>query len=447
MRNKVIIKIVYFSIVILIGCSSKRINKVNIITSDVVNFWNAYDKIQTINDSIEQMKYLKELFLDKGTIGLKAMMKAKNTTSHEYLKAINKYPKFWESVRKNTLRTNEFSVKLEEGIEKLRKIYPNLKPAKLYFTISGLMSNGTTLDSLVLIGSELAMADMNTVSSEFSARMNKNRRIFFDSNPIDNLVLLNVHEYVHTQQNRPVNNLLSKVIREGVAEFVSVKAMGVPSVTPAVAYGKLNEKVRQKFEEVMFYGNNTHEWLWSDAPNDFSVRDLGYHIGYELSERYYQQSKNKSDAIKKLIELDYTNEVEIENFVNGIGYFSESLESLYQKFQNKRPYVVTVKQFKNKSEDVRASLNKLTIEFSEQMHQKFMNFDYGPLGKEAVVKFKKMIGYSKDGKLLTFEIEPLQPNKRYQLTVGRGFRNLKGVSLKGYLIDFKTVNTQTAIGF
>ncbi|WP_299135297.1 Ig-like domain-containing protein [uncultured Tenacibaculum sp.] len=433
-------KTLFFLIIalIIVGCSFEKSKPANIITSDITNFWKAYDKIQKTSDTILQMKHLKELFFDKGTIGLKAMMKAKNVTPQEYLKAINRYPKFWESVRKNTLRTNEFSEKLEEGIEKLRKIYPNLKPAKLYFTISGLMSNGTTLDSLVLIGSELAMADKNTVSSEFLGRMKKNRRIFFDSNPIDNLVLLNIHEYVHTQQNMPVNNLLSKVISEGVAEFVSVKAMEIPSVTPAVVYGKLNEKVRQKFEEVMFYGNNTHRWLWSDAPNDFDVRDLGYHIGYELSERYYQQAKNKSDAIKKLIELDYTNEVEIENFVNSTGYFSETLESLYEKFQNKRPYVVAVKQFKNKSEDVRASLNKLTIEFSEPMHQKYMNFDYGPLGEEAVVKFKKMIGYSKDGRSLTFEIEPLQPNKRYQLTVGWGFRNLKGVPLKKYLIDFKT---------
>ncbi|WP_435263794.1 Ig-like domain-containing protein [Tenacibaculum sp. nBUS_03] len=434
-------KTLFFLIIALglVGCSFEKPKTINVITSDITNFWEAYDQIQNTTDSIQQMKYLKELFFDKGTVGLNAMMKAKNTNPHDYLKVINKYPKFWESIRENTLRINEFSVKLEEGIEKLRKTYTNLKPAKLYFTISGLMSNGTTLDSLVLIGSELAMADKNTVSSEFLGRMNKNRRIFFDSNPIDNLVLLNVHEYVHTQQNMPVNNLLSKVIREGVAEFVSVKAMGVPSVTPAVAYGKFNEKVRQKFEEVMFYGNNTHEWLWSDAPNDFDVRDLGYHIGYELSERYYQQSKNKSNAIKKLIELDYTNEVEIKNFVNSTGYFSETIDSLYQKFQNKRPYVVAVKQIKNKNKGVSASLNKLTIEFSEPMHQKFMNFDYGPLGKEAVVQFKKMIGYSKDGKLLTFEIETLQPSKRYQLTIGRGFRNLMGVPLKEYLIDFKTV--------
>lgn len=424
--------------ILFISCQSTKSNQETIVTTDVTNFWEAYDKVKTTKDSVQQATYLKELFIDKGTLGLKGMMKVKNSTPEQYLKVINKYPKFWESVRENTLRIKEFGIELNKGIQKLRKIYPDLRPAKIYFTISPLMSNGTTLDSLVLIGSELAMTDKNTASYEFPKRMRKSRRKFFDSNPIDNLVLLNVHEYVHTQQKLPINNLLSKVIREGVAEFVSVKAMGVPSVTPAVSYGKRNKKVKEKFEKIMFYGNNEREWLWSDAPNDFGVRDLGYYIGFAICEKYYEQAKNKTKAIKDLIELDYSNEKLIENFVNNTGSFSDTLENLYQKFQKTRPRVISIKPFKNNSQNVNPSINQLTIEFSEPMNQKFMNFDYGPLGKSTAVKFKKLIGYSDDGKSLTFEIEKLQSNKRYQLTIGRGFRNLKDIPLKSYLIDFKT---------
>lgn len=90
-------------------------------------------------------------------------------------------------------------------------------------------TNGTTRDSLVLIGSELAMADSSTDISEFEGRTKEWLETFFGTNSMEGLVLLNVHEYVHTQQNPIPDNLLHIALYEGVAEFVSVKAMGVPS--------------------------------------------------------------------------------------------------------------------------------------------------------------------------------------------------------------------------
>ncbi|MEZ4779641.1 MAG: Ig-like domain-containing protein [Flavobacteriaceae bacterium] len=429
----------YFFLAFLVfSCENPSSSPKNIVTSDIDHFWEAYDKIIATEDSTLQYQWLDSLYFQKGTKGLHAIREARNYTPKDYIDAINNYPKFWNSVRKNTLKANTFAYELEQGIENLRQLYPDLKPAKIYFTIGALRTNGTTLDSLVLLGSELAMTDKNTVVSEFPEPLRSGRRAFFDRNPIDNLVLLNVHEYVHTQQKPALENLLSFSIREGVAEFVSCKAMGVPSSTPAVSFGKNNDAVRQKFERELFYGNNLYQWLWSDSPNEFGVRDLGYYIGYELSERYYTQASDKNQAIKNLIELDYTNEKEVEEFVNGTGFFSNTLENLYQDYENRRPIVKAIQPFQNNSEKVNPKTNQITVVFSEPMNEEFRNFDYGPLGEEAVVRFKELIGYSEDGTMLTFEIEPLEPNKQYQLLIGWGFRNLENVPLKPYLIDFKT---------
>ncbi len=438
-QNKMIKTVLSLSLITLFTCCVNQSPKQhNIVTTDIENFWVAYDKIVSTEDSALQYKLLDSLYYKKGTAGLHAMIQAKNYTPQDYISAINNYPKFWNAVRENTLKANDFSTDLQEGIEKLRAIYPHLKPAKMYFTIGALRSNGTTLDSLVLIGSELAMTDQNTPSDEFPGEIGVNRRIYFDSNPINNLVLLNVHEYVHTQQNPAADNLLSYVIREGIAEFISVKAMGVASVTPAIAYGKQNDEVRKTFEREMFYGINFYQWLWGDAPNNFGVRDLGYYIGYELSERYFEQATDKNAAIKKLIELDYTNETEIENFVNSTGFFSAPLEELYQDFEAKRPTVIGIKQFENFSQNVPVTTRQITLEFSEPMNQDFTNFDYGPLGEEAAMRIKNVVGFSESGKLLTIEIEDLAPNKQYQLLVDWRFRNVKNMPLKAYLIDFKT---------
>ena len=427
-------------LLILNGCRLEAPLPFNIETSDIDNFWEAYDKIISTQDSNLQYKYLDSLYLQKGSRGLESIRQARNYTAQDYIHAINSYPKFWASIRGNTLKTGRFSSELEKGIKKLRKVYPDIKPAKIYFTVGALRSNGTTLDSLVLIGSELALTDSNTVSTEFPVEFRADRRTYFDSNPIDNLVLLNVHEYVHTQQRPAINNLLSYTIREGVAEFISCIAMEVPSAVPAITYGKENCEVKMKFEKELFYGNNLYQWLWGNTPNSFGVRDLGYYIGYELCERYYRQSKNKKLAIKYLIELDYSNENEIENFVNGTGFFSSTLDDLYQDNESRRPTVVAIKPFENHRQDITPGINQITIEFSEPMNQEFRNFKLGPLGEEALIRVKNVVGFTEDGKSLTVEIEPLEANKKYQLTIGWGFRSLADVPLTEYLIDIKTKN-------
>jgi len=428
------------TLLLWVSCATHTTQSETIFTSDLAHFWEAYDKITSTQDSVLQHQYLDSLYFQKGTIGLAGIRRARNYTAEDYINAINSYPKFWNSVRNNTLKADTYREELQKGIEKLRQLYPALQPRKIYFTIGAMRTGGTYLDSLVLIGSEMAFADQNTVASELPEATRQGRQTYFNQNPIDDIVFLVVQEYVHTQQKPFVHNLLSYCLHEGVGDFVSNTALQIPSKVPAILYGRQNDAVREKFEKEMFYGNNVREWLWSDAPNEFGVRDLGYYIGYQICENYYNQAKNKTEAIKTMIELDYENEAEIEAFIHKANFFSTTLNELEKDFESKRPTVVGIKPFDNLSQEVKPQTNELTLEFSEPMHQEFRNFDFGPLGEEAVVKFASIVGWSKDGKTLTIAIEALQPNKQYQLTIGRGFRNLKHVPLKPYLIDFKTGN-------
>lgn len=416
-------------------------NAQKVFTSDVNNFWKAYDKIVQTNDTVLQYKYLNDDYLSKGTEGLKLIREARNYTDKDYINAINSYPKFWNSVRKNTLKSKKLSKKLNSGIEKLQLIYPELKPANIYFTIGALRTNGTIKNGNVLIGSEFAMADKNTVTDEFAEDVRSARRLFFDSEPIKHLVLMNVHEFVHTQQKLPLNNLLSNVIYEGIAEFVSVKAMNVPSVAPAIEYGKQNnEKVRARFEQEMFTLNNLYKWLWGDSPNEFGVRDLGYYIGYQMAENYYNQAENKQNAIKELIELDYVNEAIIEDYVTKSNYFSKSLEELQKDYENSRPTVIGIKQFNNYSKNVDPKTKEITILFSEPLNGFNTGTDYGELGEAAFPKNTiKKSQWSADNKSWTIEVE-LKPNRKYQLIITSNFRNTTNYPLKNYLIEFETSN-------
>ena len=413
----------------------------NFITSDIDNFWAAYDKIISTKDSVQQYNYINQLYIDKGSMGLKAIMQARQYTDKSYVDAINRYPLFWNSIRANTFKSKLIAKDIEGGVSKLKKIYPTLRPSKIYFTIGAFRTGGTTMDGMILIGSEIAMADKNVITKEFPKSFS-NLAPYFATNPIDNMGFGNVHEYVHTQQKTTNgDNLLAQCVLEGVAEFIAVKATGKKSTTPALIFGyeKGNlEKIRARFETQIFNVSNGF-WLYSNADNEFKVRDLGYYVGYVICEKYYNKASNKMQAVKEMIELDYNNEMELKKFIEKSGYFTKPLARIKMIYYKSRPIVTGIKQFQNESQNVTPSLKQITLTFSTAMNKNERGFEFGPLGENSVLSVKKVIGFSDDGRTFTFEVE-LDPKKRYQSIVSSRFETIDGVNLKPFLIDFMTAD-------
>lgn len=426
-----------FSLLLILSCKTEVPDPPSIITYDIDNFWEAYDKITSTEDSVEQHAYLQEFFIKKGSPGLDGMMRARNYTPQEYIDAINNYPNYWTAIREKTYRAKGFAEKLERGVQKLKKIYPDLKPAKIYFTIGVLRSNGTSIDGMLLIGSELAMGDSTINTDEFPEFLG-HLSSFFKNNPYKSVVDLNIHEYIHSQQNAIGGyDLLSQSIYEGVAEFVPVKALNKASVTPAISYGKgHNEQVKAKFIKEIFspWINN---WIWNSPDNEFGVRDLGYYVGYAMAEIHYDKSSDKQKAIKEMIELDYTDSLAIESFAESTGYFDRPLEELKKEFEASRPEVVRLIGLENGSKQVSPSLSTFTVEFSRPLDTRFRSTGYGPLGEEYFPKISSL-NFSKDGKSATYTLAGLSPNTSYQLLVNVGFRDKAGIPIKPLLLEFAT---------
>jgi len=252
-------------------------------------------------------------------------------------------------------------------------------------------------------------------------------------------VFLNIHEYIHTQQRTTMGyNLLAQTVIEGVAEFVAEKTLAINSPNPQIEFGRKNDaEIKAKYTLEMF-SPYLYNWIWNSAENEFGMRDLAYYIGYKICEAYYTTATDKKTAIKEMIALDYNNENELIEFVEKSGYFDKPLLTYKESFEKSRPRVVGLKPLENRNPNVDPTINKLTIEFSEPMTKQFRNFEYGPLGEDALVSIKNVLGWSDDGKELIIEIETLTPNRKYQITVGSGFRNLKSIPLKEYLVDFNT---------
>lgn len=405
-----------------------------VVTSDVGRFWEAYDAVRAVPDSAGWYRALDELFVAPGTPGLHALMERRGYTPEHYVRAITGAPRFWDSVRANTLRADDYAGEIEAVVDRLRALYPALRPAQIYFTVGALLTGGTTLDDKVLIGSEVAMGDSTAVTDELPDGLRQNLRRYFDTNPVEDVVLLNAHEYVHTQQGPFGADLLAVALQEGVAEYVSVLAAERPSAAPAVAFGQANEpRVRDRFATEMFSGR-WNDWLYNNAENEFGVRDLGYYVGYAIAERYVGRSADSGRAVARLIELDYQDPLAVEAVVEASRYFDRPLDDLRADYERDRPTVVEIAEFENGSRDVDPAVQRLNITFSAPMNPRFRGFDYGPLGEDHVLRITQFVGISDDHRTITIDVE-MRPGHQHQLTLSDQWRDEDGRALVPYTVD------------
>lgn len=295
-----------FKILFLIFCSVKSFGQTTkIYTKDIDNFWVAYDSILTTKDTIKQIQFVQTLYLDKATDGLKDFMIARQHSAKRHLKNILAYPKFWTSIRPLTLEIKSHINEIECLMLRFRDLYPKFKQSTVYFTIGCLNSGGTTSTDKILIGSEIAFSNKSVDATELNPWL---QRVFKDNK---DLVYLVAHEVGHTQQKGGDNeddgssNLLGYCIKEGACDFIAELLLQKDILSPYMNYGKSNEKnLWINFQKEMF-GQEIKNWLYngSDAPN--GQADLGYFIGYVICKSYYKNSKNKTKALKDIIELDY----------------------------------------------------------------------------------------------------------------------------------------------
>ncbi|MDX1907783.1 MAG: hypothetical protein SF053_12170 [Bacteroidia bacterium] len=409
-----------------------------VITDDIPRFWRMYDLVTNTPDTTLQYAYI-QAYIDSGTPGLKAMAEVRRYTPQRYADAIRLYPAFWASIRPHTLQASVYAQEITSGIRQFEQLYPGATPAKVYFTVGALRSSGTTQSDRILIGSELALADSLTETRELPAWLG-HLPGYFATNPRLALVFLIVHEYVHTQQKTTIGqHLLAQSLLEGVAEFVAVQALGVPSPTPAVQQGfALDTRVREAFSQEMFspFFDN---WLWNDSDNPFRLRDMGYYVGYAICSSYYAQASDKALAIREMITLDYADEAALADFVDRAGYFDQSVHRLRRAYERGRPRVTRLSPITNGDRQVAADTLTLYLHFSEPMDTRYRGFEFGPMGEDHVLRVLAFGGFSPDGRTATLEVQ-VAPGRQYQLMVSEQFRNLKGRPLKPYLISIQTAD-------
>jgi hypothetical protein len=248
----------------------------------------------------------------------------------------------------------------------------------------------------VLIGAELVAGTRETDISEFTGGMHAFLERYFASRPSANLVPLNVHEYVHTQQRGIGQTVLARAIREGSADFVTELVTG---------------------------------------------RRMP--LGYAIARACYERATDKQLAVREMIELPFDDEAAVDAFLDRSGYFADGADkaALLRAYEARRPVVTRVVPL-SPDGTVDASTTELRIEFSAAMGP-YTGMGYGA-GGETQWPITSRVGFSADGRAYVVRVA-LKPGTTYSFVLegseGGGFRSADG----GYPLRTDTV-TFTTLG-
>jgi hypothetical protein len=287
-----------------------------VLTSDIDNFWVAYDSLQKVNDTTLQKQIIQNIYLDKATIGLRDFMRLRQHSASRHLRNISKYPKFWSSVRMRTLEIEHHKAEMGDIMARFRKIYPPFRQPEIYFSIGCLNSGGTTQGERVLIGAEIAASNKNTDASELNSWL---QEVFSEQQDI---IFLVTHETVHVQQkNIYTKMLLPRCIKEGAADFLAELLIERKFTSPYIIYGLAHEKELWEKFRLDMYEAEAKDWLYNG--NAVENADLGYFMGYQICKSYYESAFDKKKAIAEILDLNFNNKAMVTRFFEKSGYASK----------------------------------------------------------------------------------------------------------------------------
>jgi uncharacterized protein YjaZ len=266
-----------------------------LVTSDLDNFWRAYDAASGTVSVDEKERIFQREYLDKGSAGLKDFLKLRIQSVHELVSVMGIRPKYYASLKQVTPRVRAMEPAIRASFQKLKELYPDAVFPDVYFLIGVMNSGGTTADSGLLIGLEMHAKTPETGMSEMDSWL---KQVLA---PLDEMPEVVAHELIHYQQTGQGKTLLAKCLHEGSADFVGELISGGQINGNLREYGDAHEAdLWREFSQAMDK-SDASQWLYQGDTSKDRPADLGYYIGYQIAASYYQRAADKKKAIHDIL--------------------------------------------------------------------------------------------------------------------------------------------------
>lgn len=293
--------------------------KVKFVTSDIDNFWRAFDLALKETESEKKIDIFQKEYLDKGSAGLRDFVRLRIKSAKELVETVEKLPKFYASVRPSTSRVAGMEKKMRKSFRKFKRLYPDAVFPDVYFVIGVANTGGTASGSGLLIGAELYGLTPDTPRDEFPAWFKTflpdvkdekellglvGKALDTALKPVERLSSIVAHESCHFNQNYPKQStVLEKSIQEGSCDLIAELTAGEVINPSLKAYGDRNEADLWRDFRAEMGGTDLSKWMY----NGFKIKDrpgdLGYYVGYKISRAYYQNARDKQQAISDILNI------------------------------------------------------------------------------------------------------------------------------------------------
>ncbi|MCR4029309.1 MULTISPECIES: DUF2268 domain-containing putative Zn-dependent protease [Flavobacterium] len=245
-------------------------------TKDTKNFWLAFDKMEKTKENpfVEYMK--------KGSPGVKAFTEYRIINADSLFVVVKKRKADYELSRNVLDGLNTKEKRVRAIYSALKYWYPKAKFPPIYFVYGRFNSGGTSALEGIVVGTE-KLQNLDGISG------------------------LIAHELVHYQQNISGKDALLKwCLLEGGADFIGELISGESINQFSYQYGEKNlDKLCMEFVSRLKNIDN-QDWLYGTSQKDDRPNDLGYWIGYKITEAYFNKQKDKQKAIDEILNIKDT---------------------------------------------------------------------------------------------------------------------------------------------
>ena len=274
---------------------------VKFVTADIDNFWRAYDLAAKEIDKAKRVAIFQTEYLDKGSPGLKDFVRLRIKKVESLVNAIDSMPKYYASIRPQTLQVQRMEKRMRAAFEKFKSLYPTAVFPDVYFLIGITSSGGTTGSSGLLIGTEMYGKTAKTPLDELSGWL----RVVLSN--IDYVPAIVAHESCHYNQRYnsapEQRHLLGKALQEGSCDMIGELISGRTINEHLKIYGRTHDAEIWRDFEASMYKQDISNWFYNATTAKDRPADLGYYVGYLITQSYYRNAKDKRQAIHDILNI------------------------------------------------------------------------------------------------------------------------------------------------
>ncbi len=248
---------------------------VSIVTEDIPRFWKVFDTAK--DDELESR--LQHEYVDVGSPGLREFMTLKVGSVKQLADLIKQHREVYVARRERTLRMAESTRAIRAAFCAFKYFYPKAKFPPVTFVIGRFTSAGTSGTSGLMLGAEM---DINDPAQAH---------------------WIVAHELIHFNQRFGDSNLRDATLAEGSADFLGELCSGGLINTEQQQFGRAHEAALwAQWRHDVDNGNKIADWIGSWGQKVPRPGDLGYFVGYRITEAYFLHAPDKRRAVRDILE-------------------------------------------------------------------------------------------------------------------------------------------------